>query len=186
MQLLQSPLKKEPKPQSSGRGPHRRDGSAQGKRKRIWSAESLCRSGKSITYGAEKIFSHSSSDCPFHLTRTLLAHSIDDIVACTYGRPNAGKMSLADELQLAVSTKTSRRSFAQIIQMAKLSVPPTFETTYQADYKDPQSFQPTARVMDGQSYEETKETGGAPSGSEDAYDSDGPSFSELDSTLDTQ
>ncbi len=137
-------------------------------------------------YGAEKIFSQTSSDCPFHLARPLLAHSIDDIVACTYGRPNAGKTSLADELQLAVSTKNARRSFAQIIQMAKLSVPPTFETTYQADYKDPQSFRPTARVMDGQSCEETKETGGAPSGSDDAYDSDGPSFSELDSTLDTR
>ena len=37
-------------------------------------------------HGAEKIFSKVSSDSPFHLARTLLTHSIDDIVACTYGK----------------------------------------------------------------------------------------------------
>ena len=37
-------------------------------------------------HGAEKIFSQVSSDSPFHLARTLLTHSIDDIVACTYGK----------------------------------------------------------------------------------------------------
>ena len=42
-------------------------------------------------------------------------------------------MSLADQLGLVASTKSTRRSFA-ILQQSVFSTP---ETTYQADYKDP-------------------------------------------------
>ena len=85
-------------------------------------------------HGAEKIFSKVATNSPFHLARTFLPHSIDDIVACTYGKPSGQQMTLADQLGFVVSTKSTRRSFEKILQQSVLSTP---LTTYQADYKDP-------------------------------------------------
>ena len=85
-------------------------------------------------HGAEKIFSKVATNSPFHLARTFLPHSIDDIVACTYGKPRGQQMSLADQLGFVASTKSTRRSFEKILQQSVLSTP---LTTYQADYKDP-------------------------------------------------